>query len=129
MQKLLVRETEENIFKFIDALAGKNKRLALLTLQNEFSAGANELAVLGMIARQIRILLQIKSTQVVPTKDVVAKQLGIHPYVAQKSLGQIKNFHINELKNIYRQLLQIDMSIKSSSMSARVLFDRMIAKL
>ncbi|MBU1179981.1 DNA polymerase III subunit delta [Patescibacteria group bacterium] len=136
VEKLLKKEAEENIFKFIDALAGKNKRLALLTLQNEFDAGASELGLLGMIARQIRILLQIKAMQNVGVqnseplqKAAVAKDLGVHPYVAQKSLAQARNFHTNELKNIYRQLLAIDMSIKSSAAPARVLFDRMISKL
>ena len=134
IERLLVREAEENMFKFIDALAQKNKRLALLALQNEFDAGVSEFAILGMIARQVRILLQVKSMDAgtghfAIAKESVAKELGIHPYVAQKALGQAKNFNINELKNIHRQLLAIDMSIKSSGAPARALFDRMICKL
>ncbi|PIR66381.1 MAG: DNA polymerase III subunit delta [Parcubacteria group bacterium CG10_big_fil_rev_8_21_14_0_10_36_14] len=129
VEELLSRQAEENIFKFIDALAGKNRRLAFLSLQNELSAGAGELALLGMVVRQIRILLQIKSMQGILKKDEVAKELGIHPYVAQKSLQQARNFQDNELKNIYRGLLQIDMAIKSSSSPARAMFDRLISRI
>ncbi len=129
VNELLAREAEDNIFGFIDALAAKNKRMAFLTLEEEFRAGAAELAILGAIVRQVRILLQIKSMTGSLQKDAVAKQLAIHPYVAQKSLQQVKNFQLNELKNIYRRLLEIDMAIKTSSVPARALFDRMIAKI
>ncbi|MCG2693970.1 DNA polymerase III subunit delta [Candidatus Parcubacteria bacterium] len=135
VDQLLKKEAEENIFKFIDALAGKNKRLAFLTLQNELDAGASELALLGMVARQVRILLQIKFFNVGNghgrslQKAEVAEELGIHPYVAQKALAQANNFQTNELKNIYRGLLQIDMAVKSSSSPARAMFDRLIARM
>lgn len=130
--ELLAREAEENIFQFIDALAGKNKKLALLLLQNEFEAGATELGILGMVARHIRILLQIKvgtGRDLSLQKEKLAKELGIHPYAAQKALAQVKNFQLNELKNIYRRLLEIDMAVKTGGVPARVLFDRMIAKI
>lgn len=126
--EMLACEAEENIFKFIDALAAKNKRLALLSLEEEFAAGAAELQILGAIARQIRILLQIKASGVMQ-KDAIAKHLGIHPYVAQKSFQQVKNFQPNELKNIYRQLLAVDISIKTGGASAKAMFGRMIAKI
>lgn len=128
--EMVAKEAEDNIFKFIDALAAKNKRMALLTLEEEFNAGVTELQILGAVARQIRILLQIKSMSgAFLSKDAIAKQLAIHPYVAQKSLQQVKNFQFNELKNIYRHLLAIDMGIKTSSASPRAMFGRMIGKM
>ncbi len=130
VNELLAREAEDNIFGFIDALAAKNKRMALLTLEEEFRAGAADLQILGAVVRQIRILLQIKSMSGASLqKDAIAKQLAIHPYVAQKSLQQVKNFQLNELKNIYRQLLAIDMGIKTSSAPPRAMFGRMIGKM
>ncbi len=129
VSELLAREAEDNIFGFIDALAAKNKRLALLALEEEFRAGAADLQILGAVVRQIRILLQIKSMGQGLQKDAIAKQLAIHPYVAQKSLQQVKNFQLNELKNIYRQLLAIDMGIKTSTAPPRAMFGRMIGKM
>jgi DNA polymerase-3 subunit delta len=131
VEKMLTREAEENIFRLIDALAVKNKRLALLYLKEEFDAGASELSVLGSLSRQVRILLQTKVLQEKGRfgKEELAKELAIHPYVAQKSLAQEKNFHINELKNIYRRLMQVDMAIKSGGAPAGALFELIIAKL
>ena len=81
--------------------------------------------------RQIGVLIQTKQilqfNQI--DKIALAGELEIHPFVAQKSLVQVGNFHINELKNIYRNLLAIDISIKTSGTSARVLFYRMISKM
>jgi len=130
-KKMLVKSAEENIFKFIDALSTKNKKLALKLLKDELDSGAHELLILGAISRQIGILIQTKQILLFNRIDkaTLANDLDIHPFVAQKSLAQVNNFHINELKNIYRNLLAIDMSIKTSGTSARVLFDRMISKL
>jgi len=128
---MLSKEAEDNIFKFVDALATKNKRLASLAFEEELRAGAPELQILGAVSGQVRNLIQVKLLlEKNPyNKNDLAKKLNIHPYVAQKSLAQANNFHINELKNIYRQLLAIDIGIKTSSGSAKALFSRMIAKM
>ena len=129
--KLLSKEAEDNIFKFIDALAAKNKRMAMLSLEEELRAGVSELQILGIVAGQIRNLIQTKALLETGgiSKEELAKKISVHPYVAQKSLSQARNFQMNELKNIYRQLLAIDMGIKTSSASPRAMFGRMIAKI
>jgi len=131
VKKLLAKEAEDNIFKFVDALAAKNKRLALLVFEEELRAGASELAILGAVSGLVRTLIQTKSLleKTAYNKNDLAKKINIHPYVAQKSLAQAKNFHINELKNIYRELLKIDMAIKTSAAPAKAMFGRMIAKI
>ncbi|MFA5133319.1 MAG: hypothetical protein WC459_00715 [Patescibacteria group bacterium] len=129
--EMLTKEVEDNIFKFIDALAAKNKRLALLALEDEFRAGAPELQILGAVSGQVRTLIQTKSLleRGAWRKEDLAKKIGVHPYVAQKSLAQVKNFQLNELKNIYRQLLAVDISIKNSTGSAKALFFKMVARI
>jgi DNA polymerase-3 subunit delta len=131
IQQMLTRESEDNIFAFIDALAAKNKRLAMEYLQEELNAGVAELAILGAIARQIRIMLQIKALaeRGRVDKELLARELSIHSFVAQKSLAQEKNFTANELKNIYRRLMQIDIAIKTGGASAEAMLQLLIAKL
>ena len=51
-----------------------------------------------------------------------------HPFVAKKTLAQTKNFKTDGLKNIYQQLLNIDLKLKTSQVDPQVLFDLLIVK-
>lgn len=130
---------EENIFNFTDALGNKNKKLAFKLLDEQIEAGLNSTHIFSMIVRQFRILLQVKETaeknySFISAGDPAIRQeisaeLGIHPYVAAKSLYQIKNFTLAELKKIYGKLLAIDMKIKKTNISPRLLLDLFIAEI
>ena len=41
--------------------------------------------------------------------------LGLHPFVANKLNYQIKNYSLEELNNIYKELMQIDINNKSGN--------------
>ncbi|MFA5075916.1 MAG: DNA polymerase III subunit delta [Patescibacteria group bacterium] len=123
---------DDNIFHLIDAIAAKNSRLAHQLLSEQFDSGADELYILTMLTRQFRILLQTRelaeaNRQI--TKTQVASQLGVHPFVAQKALGQIKNFSAAKLKDIYRQLLDADVRIKTNYATVPVIFDLLLSKI
>ncbi|MFA5022335.1 MAG: hypothetical protein WC508_04620, partial [Patescibacteria group bacterium] len=55
-------------------------------------------------------------------------QLGLHPFVIKKTMGQIKNFDLTKLKKTYQHLLNIDYKIKTSQTDPEVLFDLMVIK-
>jgi DNA polymerase-3 subunit delta len=122
---------DDNIFNFVDAIAAKNKKLAHHLLTDQLNSGANESYLLAMLIRQFRILLQVKSLtegqRIVAS--VVASELKIHPFVAQKALYQIKNFSENKLKEIYSQLLAADAKIKTNLADTKVLFDLLLTKI
>jgi len=81
--------------------------------------------------RQIKILLEIsdllaKSSKI--TSNQIATRLNIHPYSAKKSLEQVKKYKYLELALIYRNLLNIDLQIKSSSTKPKLLLELLTAK-
>ena len=47
-------------------------------------------------------------------KEDVARALGVHPFVAEKTSGQANRFSIETLENIYHRLLSIDERVKTS---------------
>lgn len=122
---------DDNIFNFIDAIAAKNQKLALHLLEDQLDSGANELYLLTMLIRQFRILLQVKSLAAgykISSREV-AEELKLHPFVAQKALYQIKNFSEKQLEEIYRQLLAVDVKIKTNWSESRVLFSLLLTKI
>lgn len=129
---LLVRgKFDDNIFHFVDAIAHKNKKLAYKLLSDQINSGAEELYLLAMLIRQFRILLQVGD--VLEAGGVnqyqLAKELGLHPFVAQKALAQAHLFSADKLRKIYQELLQTDFKLKTSGGDKRLLFDLLLAKI
>jgi len=121
----------DDIFQLMDAISDKNKKKVLKLFQDQLASGANEIYLLTMLVRQFRIFWQMKeltkNNQM--STDLVAKELGLHPYVAKKSMYYLKNFSLEQLKNIYRQLLDFEIKMKTTSLSFEVLFDLLVAGL
>jgi len=121
----------DDIFQLMDAISSKNKKKALKLFQDQLDSGSNEIYLLTMLVRQFRIFWQIKEAT---EKDnlpeaMIAKQLKIHPYVVKKSLSQLRNFPIEQIKKIYQQLLDFEIKIKSTNITFELLFDLLIAEL
>lgn len=122
---------EENIFELTDALGQKNKARALKLISDQLDSGTPETVLLAKITWQFKNLLQIKSLaekELPYTSSQIASELRLHPYVVKKSLGQARNFSLDELKKIYNQLLNIDFSIKTNQASAETLFNLLVSK-
>ncbi|MCX6741039.1 MAG: DNA polymerase III subunit delta [Candidatus Parcubacteria bacterium] len=122
---------EEEIWPLVDALAVKNKPAALKLLRDQLDLGNDLLPIFGMLVRQYRILLIVRDTldRHGPVQSFsLAQELKLHPFVCQKAIRQVKNYTLEELKNIYQQLLNIDIKIKTTSVNPEVLLDLLIIK-
>jgi len=120
----------ENIFALSDAIANRNKKLALSLLEKELDAKMAETYLLHMIVRQFRILLQVR--QALDTglgKEQMASVLKLHPYVLQKSMQQAGSFSLNFLKDIFLKLIEIDKNIKTGKAEFKVSMELLITKL
>lgn len=129
--KLLVRaKLDDNIFSFVDALGQKDKKRALKLLHDQIASGQNVFYLLTMIAYQLRNLLVISDLAKQRKSLYQISYLSkIHPYVVSKTLQQIKNFNLNELKKIYRTLLEADIAFKRGSADSLLLMDLLVTKL
>ena len=127
---LMLNQTNDNIFNFIDALGRKDKVTALKFLEEQLSSGENAIYLLTLIIRQYRLLIKIKILSAKITNSfALAQALKIHSFVAQKTLNQAKFYTLDELKKIYQKLLLIDERLKSSTGSEKLLFTKIINEL
>lgn len=118
---------DDNIFNFTDALAAGNTRRALELLHDQRRADANEFYLLTMITRQFRILMQIHDRANSPMHGGdIAKELGVHPYVIQKSLPLAKRYSFAQLKTIYNNLFTIETLLKTTATPADALLDQFV---
>ena len=131
VEKLVKPKIESNVFGLIDAISQKNDKLAVKSFSDLIENGENELYVLTMIIYQFRNLLIVKeivdqnqSRQI--SKFEMAKLSGLNPYVAEKSMNQIKNFSFGDLKDIYEKLFQYDYKIKIGKIEPKIALNVMI---
>ncbi|MFH1745179.1 MAG: DNA polymerase III subunit delta [bacterium] len=123
-------KVSENIFALVDAISNKNKSLAIELFEKEIEAGAVDVYLLQMIIRQFRILLQVKTAQEDGhTSRKTALDLKLHPFVVQKSFSQAKNFALPLLKNIFKNLIEIDKNLKTGKIDARQALEILILKI
>ncbi len=127
----LVRPNIElDIFKTIDAIASKNKKIALFLVHKHLEKGANPVYLLSMINFQFRNLLIVK--------DLIEKNLPyysilkiarMHPFVMRKTYQQADRFTFQEIKKIYQKIFQVDLAMKTGKISTDSALDLFLSEL
>jgi len=131
IELLIKPQIESNIFELIDAVGAQNRKKSLQELHQLLENGEPELRILTMIVYQFRNLLMVRDfiDRGVVNQYDMAKKAGLHPFVAQKTLAQAKNYTLDGLKSTYKLLLDYDVQIKTGKIEARTALDLLIMKL
>ena len=137
VENLCEEDVETNVFKTIEAIANKNKRLAVKLISDHFNVGGkDEKIIFSMIVYQFRNLIKIRSVL-----DKNRKQgdfsnaygqlvkSGIHPFVVRKNLPIARSFPMDELKKIYQKLFELDYQIKMGRVDMKLGIEMFIAGL
>ena len=129
VEAVCIVTSQQSVFDFVDALANGNGKSAqhllhrLLETEDEFS-------LWGMVVRQFRLLIQAREIlDGRGNKDDVARALGVHPFVAEKTTQQAARFSIESLESIYRRLLKIDEGVKTSQVTLDLAMDTLVVEL
>jgi len=124
IDELISASLNDDIFLFSDKLANKKKTEALKLLNEQLLAGVNPIYLMTMIIRQFRILLQIKSAlEEGISSGQLAKYLSLHPFVIKKSIASAQLYSLEEIKIIYKKLLDLEKKIKSSGLKSKTLLN------
>ncbi len=126
---LVSSEYREDIFALMDAMSADRASFALKKLHEERVAGADEFPLFGMLMRQIRLLLQVRSLcDESPNvgKQDVANALGLHPFVAQKVLGEARRRSFERMKEWHGLASDLDFAMKRG-LAPDVAVDRLVA--
>jgi DNA polymerase III subunit delta len=124
IDELVSASLNDDIFLFSDKLANRKKVEAVKLLNEQLQSGANPVYLLTMIIRQFRILLQIKAAlEDNISQSSLAKHLSLHPFVIKKSMASAQLYSLEDLKLIYRKLLNLEKNIKSSGLKPKTLLN------
>jgi DNA polymerase-3 subunit delta len=115
VKSLVAYAQETNVFNMVDAILERNAPKATRLLHLLEEEGAASPYLLFMITRQLRMVIQAKD--MLQQKQALAdmgRGLGItSDFVLQKVREQARTHSIEQLKAIYRKLLDTDISIKT----------------
>lgn len=131
VQLFLGEKADDNVFNLVEAIVAGDHKLAYKLLADQKNLGEDSFKIFGLVVWQFRLLLQLRSlfeSEDNLTSDLAAKMLKIHPFVAKKNWSVIKKYSLNKLKNIYDQLLEIDIKTKTGQGDQSVLLDLFVGK-
>jgi DNA polymerase-3 subunit delta len=106
------------IFAFVDALGECALNRALELFRGLLDRGESIYMVFNMIIRQFRLILQTRFLlDQGCDRSQFASRLRLAPFQVQPLMKQSQNFTFPQLKNIYRQLLELDTALKTGKVS------------
>jgi len=102
------------IYELSDAVGTRDIGTALRTLHRLVDQGDAPLAILGALSQHFRRLA--RASECTPLRaQVVQKQLGIHPYAAEKLVKQLSRFDLQRLVRCLGAMAATDAAIKGAS--------------
>jgi DNA polymerase-3 subunit delta len=121
---------EQNLFAFIDELSARRRGPALQGLKRLFADRQAATYILFMIARQVRILIGVKSLATQRIKpDEIASRLGQRPFVIKKALEQVRGFQEHELTQLHDRILELDHASKTGRIEAETGLEILVIEL
>ena len=126
VELFLEEKVDDNAFNMVDAIVSGNHKLAFKLLEEQRRQGEEESRLFGLLVWQFRIILELADAlerEGSVSSDVLAKKIGIHPFVAKKNIGIAKRYPIRKIEEMYERLLNIDIKTKTGQADQGLLID------
>ncbi|MFC1847202.1 DNA polymerase III subunit delta [Chloroflexota bacterium] len=122
---------QTNVFAMVDAIVEFKAELAAQLLQQLLQSGAPPAYLLVMLSRQVRMIVIAGelNKQRKPRTEIQHK-LGLNSdFALRKTLEQSRRYSLPRLKEIYRQLLETDLSIKTGQYDTELALNILVTEL
>jgi DNA polymerase-3 subunit delta len=117
LNEITATPLEDNIFNILDAMGEKKPAVAIAGIEALIKQKYPPPLILSMIARQIRLILKVKSALNSGNNFYdLAATLKIKPFVVKKIASQQKNFSQQQLLRSVHSLHDLDISFKSGDL-------------
>ena len=127
---LVSRAREDSVFELVDCVGRREVDRALRLLHHLLDDGEPALRILGMLARQVRILIQVSELRAERvTEAEIAKRLKLHPFVVEKGVAQAQNFAMRQLEEAHALIVDTDWKIKTGAMEDELAIDMLVVAL
>lgn len=130
IDSLMTDNIDTNVFALTDAIGDRNLDISFKELHNLYKINEPVQKTFVIIQRQIRLLLAYKILQKAEyTPSSIMNIMEIKNYEFTKVSNFQKNFELEELKEIYSFMEDIDLKLKSTDLDQMLLMEMLITKI
>ncbi len=131
VKRLVSYVQQISVFNMVDAILEFKAGAAEQLLQQLLARGAAPAFLLVMLSRQIRLIARIKELQKQGRSEPeIQNSLGLtSEFAFRKTLDQANRYPWGRVREIYQQLLETDLSIKTGKYDAELALNILIAEL
>ena len=130
IDSLMTDNIDTNVFALTDAIGDRNLDISFKELHNLYNINEPVQKTFVIIQRQIRLLLAYKILQKAEyTPSSIMNIMEIKNYEFTKISNFQKNFELEELKEIYSFMEDIDLKLKSTDLDQMFLMELLIIKI
>lgn len=120
---------EESVFDFTRAVGMKDRVMALEQLVSLFDQGENEVAIVAMLARHMRILLTVRSGMDQGLGGPKLASLAQVPaYFIESYCDQARGWSVKKIEEAIVILSDTDKALKSSPLSSHIWLENLVLK-
>ncbi|NQT31411.1 MAG: DNA polymerase III subunit delta [Deltaproteobacteria bacterium] len=122
---------EANVFAMVDAILDFKVGVAETLLEQLLQQGASPAYLLVMLSRQVRLVVRAKELRRQRKPDMeIQSRLGLKSeFPFRKTMEQAQRYPMERLKQVYKRLLQADLSIKTGRFDGGLALNLLIADL
>ncbi len=125
--EVVSRVRMESVFELTAAIGAQDQVRALMCLVQLLEYGQNEVGVLSLITRHLRILKAIKQgLREGLSGPKLSARAGVPPYFIRSYVDQAKQWSEKKLETGFKALLDTDRALKSSPLSGHIWLENFI---
>lgn len=130
VEEICASQVTNQIFQMIEALSMQKQKQALDLYYDLLALKEAPMRILFLIARQFRILWQIREMQKkhVDMKTMASK-LGIPEFVVRKNISQASRFQTEHLKTYVKECVELEEAVKTGRLNARMAVEIILCNL
>jgi len=119
---------DEDVFSIFENMTTGKTEKVFTTLHDLFIAGEEPIKLMALIARQIRMMLHVKSLDKLHSQQQIATILKMHPYAVKKTMEQARRFTDESLREFLTSIAEEDFRMKTGKSDKQVAIQILMTK-
>lgn len=129
VEEICTTQVTNKIFDMVESVATKQQKKALDYYYDLLALKEPPMRILYLLTRQFKLLLEVKALLAKGyDKSTIAKEVGLHPFVAGKYMKQCRSFSEKTLRDIMEYSAETEEMVKTGRLNDRMSVELFIVK-
>lgn len=115
---ILTENRDAVIWDLLDALTRRDKKTALMILEDIYQNDSDFPYLSAMLAKQLKVLYWLKSGEI--SEEAMKKDFKIHPYTISGLKRNLSRFDLPFLKMLFSKLTNLDFKVKQGKIEPKL---------